>query len=161
MAQGTFKLFNKFQNYVHSGVVSLNAGTWKIILCSNSVADLTVTETNPAINSTNITEVSKTGGYSGGGVAVDPANTDSAGTFTFISNVTDGIISWSKAASSPTNIKSAVLIDDAATSPVDAAIGFWDMTEDGGTTAISLVSVDINLILDNNTGKIFEWDVNN
>ena len=160
MAQGTFNLFHMFQNYVRGGVVSLDAGTWKIILCSDSVANLTVSEVNPARNTTNITEVANGGGYTTGGVLITAANTSATSTFTFVSDATDGIISWSKAAGSPTNIKSAVLMDDDATSPVDAAIGFWDMTEDAGTTAISLVAVDINLVLDSNSGKIFTWSVN-
>ncbi len=160
MAQGTFNLFHMFQNYVRGGVVSLDAGTWKIILCSDSVANLTVSEVNPARGTTNITEVANGGGYTTGGVLITAANTSATSTFTFVSDATDGIISWSKAAGSPTNIKSAVLMDDDATSPVDAAIGFWDMTEDAGTTAISLVAVDINLVLDSNSGKIFTWSVN-
>ncbi len=163
MAQGTFKLFNKFQNYVRGGIVDINGGAWRIILCSDSIADLTVTEVNPARGSTNITDFSTGGGYTTKGIALTTANTDVTSTFTFgvdTGTHADGIIAWSKAASSPTDIKSAVLYDDNATSPVDAAIGFWDMTEDGGTTALSLVAVDVNLVLDLNSGKIFTWSVN-
>ncbi len=164
MAQGAFKLFHMYQNYVRGGAVSLNGVSWRIILCSNSVADLTVSEVNPAIGTTNITQVAAGGGYSTGGVAITTANTSATSTFTFaVDNDThaNGIIPWSKEAGSPINIKSAVLIDDGATAPEDAAIGFWDMTEDGGTTALSLVAVDINLVLDLNTGKIFTWTVDN
>ena len=163
MAQGTFKLFHMYQNYVRGGIVSINGVSWRIILCSNGVNDLTVSEVDPARATTNITEVANGGGYTTGGVAITTANTSATSTFTFgvdTTTHTNGIIAWTKAAGSPTNIKSAVLIDDAATSPVDAAIGFWDMTEDAGTTAISLVAIDINLVLDSNSGKIFTWNVN-
>jgi hypothetical protein len=164
MAQGTFTIFNMFSNYVRGNIVNLNSGAWRVILCSDSVADLTAAEENPARGSTNINEVTAGGGYSTGGIALTLANTSASSVFTFTADTavhTDGILSWSKGAGSPIDIKSAVLMDDNATSPVDAAIGFWDMTEDGGTTALSLVAVDINLVLDSNTGRMFTWGTNN
>lgn len=159
MAQGTFQLFNMFQNYVRNGVVGIDSGTWRIILCSNSVSALSASEVNPARGSTNITEVSQGGGYTTGGIELTLANTSASSVFTFAADTgthTNGTLSWSQAAGSPTNIRTAVLIDDNADSPVDAALGFWDMTDDG-STPISLASVDIDLILDNTSGKIFEW----
>jgi hypothetical protein len=149
-----------FSNYVRGNVVDLNSGTWRMILCSDSVSNLTVSEVNPARGSTNITEVAAGGGYSTGGIQLTLANTSAANVFTFAADTAvhaNGVLSWTDAVGSPTNIKSAVLIDDAATSPVDAAIGFYDMTEDGGTTSVNLEAVTINLTLGNNNGKIFDW----
>lgn len=163
MAQGDFNLFNIFPNYVRSSVVDIDNGTWRVILCSDSVSALTVFESQPARGSTNINEVASGGGYTTGGIQLDVAHVSASSVFTFAAELsahTDGILSWSKTAGSPTNIKTAVLIDDAATSPADAALGFWDMTEDGGTTALDLTGVDINLVLGNNTGNIFTWNTN-
>lgn len=166
MAQGTFLLFNAINNYRDTGVVDLLGGTWRVILCSDPVTSLLVSETNPAKGSTNINEVTNGGGYSTGGILITTDNTDTGGVFTFKLNTTthpSGVLAWTLGAGSPTNIKSAVLYDDAATSPVDAAVGFWDMTEDGGTTALSLVARDINLNVgaaDSQPGVIFTLPVN-
>jgi hypothetical protein len=164
MAQGTFKLFNMFTNYVRSNIVNLDTGTWSVILCSDNVSNLTASEVNPARGSTNINEVTSGGGYTSGGVDITLANTSASSVFTFAAELSahpDGIFTWSKSSGSPTNIKTAVLIDKGASSPTDAALGFWDMTTDGGTTALDLTGVDINLVTSGNSGKIFTWTVNN
>lgn len=166
MAQGTFLLFNKFEDYKRDQVVGLEGGSWKVALCSDPVTSLLVSETNPALGSTNINEVSAGGGYTSGGIALTLASTDTAGLYTFALDTgthSGGTLAWSSAAGSPTNIKSAVLYDDAATSPANAAAGYWDMTTDGGTTPLDLTAVDINLNAGangGNAGEIFVTETN-
>ncbi len=149
MARGTGAIFNQAISYIRDGDVDMDAGTWRMILCEESIVSLTIAETNPALGSTNITEVANGGGYATGGIALTLDNSESGGVLTVKLNTTThtgGVLAWSKAGSSPTNIKSAVLYDDAATTPANAAVAFWDVTEDGGTTAVSLQAVDIDLI---------------
>lgn len=150
MAKGTGKLFNAAVNYVRNGVVDFDAGTWRMILVSNSITALTPSETNPARGSTNITEVANAGSYTTGGILLTLNNSESNGILTVKLNLTshpNALLAWAQQSGSPNNIKTAVLIDDAATSPVDAAVKFWDLTEDSGTTPISLASVGIDLIV--------------
>ncbi len=165
MAQGTAKIFLKTLDYIREKTVDLDAGTWQIMFCTDPITALLVGETTPKRNSGNITEVSAGGGYSAKGIALTMDISESAGLYTFKVNTTthtDGKISWTKQAGSPTNIKSAVLFDDAATN--DECIAFWDMTTNGGTTPLSLVAVSIDLHLGNaggNNGEMFTWQINN
>ena len=150
MAQGTGKVFDALVNYSRENLVDYESAGWAMILCSDPITALLVGETNPARGSTNITEVSAGGGYSTGGIALTLDNTETGGVLTMKLNTSthsSGILAWSKAASSPTDIKTAVLIDKNSISPgpTDAAVKFWDLPEDGGTTPHSLVAVDINL----------------
>ncbi len=166
MAKGSLLVFDATSGYLRDKDVDIEGSSWKCALISNSIASLLVSETNPALGSTNITQVSNGGGYTTGGIALTLDNSDSGGTVTMKLNTsthTDGKISWSKAASSPTNIKTAVVYDDSAGTPIDAAICYIDMTEDGGTTAVNLVSVDIDITFgtDATDGDILTIATNN
>jgi len=165
MARGSLLVFDATPGYLRDKDIDIAGGTWKCALISNSVASLLVSETNPALASTNITQVTNGGGYTDG-IALTLDNSDSDGTVTMKLNTTthtDGKISWTKAAGSPTNIKTAVVYDDAATTPANAAICYIDMTEDGGTTAVNLVSVDIDITFgtDATAGDILTIKTNN
>ncbi len=165
MAQGTAKIFLKTRDYISEKTVDIDAGTWQMMLCSDPITALLVGETTPKRNAGNITEVSAGGGYSAGGIVLTLAITETGGLYTFKVNTTthtDGKLSWTKQAGSPTDIKSAVLFDNAASN--DECIAFWDMTTNGGTTPLSLVAVSIDLHLGNsggNDGEMFTWQINN
>ena len=166
MAQGTAKIFLETSNYIRDKTVDIDGGSWKIMLCSDPISALLVGETTPKRDVGNINEVAATGGYTpDGGIALTLDVSEAAGLFTFKVNTTthpSGIISWTKAASSPIDIKSAVLYDDAAAN--DECIAFWDMTTNGGTTPLSLVAVSIDLKLGaagGNAGEMFTWQINN
>ncbi len=165
MARGSLLVFDATPGYLRDKDIDIAGGTWKCALISNSVASLLVSETDPAIGSTNITQVTNGGGYSNG-IALTLDNSDSGGTVTMKLNTTthtDGKISWTSSVGSPTNIKTAVVYDDAATTPTDAAICYIDMTEDGGTTAVDLASVDIDITFgtDATDGDILTIATNN
>ncbi len=165
MARGSLLVFDATPGYLRDKDIDIAGGSWKCALISNSVASLLVSETNPAIGSTNITQVTNGGGYTDG-IALTLDNSDSGGTVTMKLNTTThsgGKISWTKAASSPTNIKTAVVYDDSASTPGDAAICYIDMTEDGGTTAVDLASVDIDITFGTDTvaGNILTIATNN
>ncbi len=165
MAKGSLLVFDATPGYLRDKDIDLAGGTWKCALISNSIASLLVSETNPALGSTNITQVSNGGGYSDG-IALTLDNSDSGGVVTMKLNTsthTDGKISWTKAASSPEDIKTAVVYDDAATTPANAAVCYIDLTEDGGTTAVSLVAVDLDITFGSDTtaGNILTIATNN
>lgn len=165
MAQGTNAIFYKASDYIRDAVVTLDGGTWAVILCSDPVSALLVSETTPARGSTNINEVLQSGSYTTNGIALTMDVSEASGLYTFKVNTTThsgGTLPWSVQSGSPTNIKSAVLIDFASSPTSNAAVCFWDMTEDGGSTAISLASRDINLNLGasgGNAGEIFTIQV--
>ena len=148
MTQGTAEAFEAFSGYLRDKDVDIAGGTWKVALLTDPITALVDSETNPALGSTNCTEVSAGGGYTAKGIALTLDNSDSGGVVTMKLNTTThtgGKITWTAAAGSPVNIKSAIVYDDAATSPTDAAVWFADLTVDGGTTAISLVGADVEI----------------
>ena len=148
MAQGTPLLFDAAVGYVVAKTVDIGGGTWKAALLSVGVDVILVGEATPKLGSGNLTEVTAGGGYTAGGIALTLDNSDSGGTYTMKLNTTthaSGKITWTSSASGdPTNIKSLLIYDDAATSPTDAAVIFFDMTADGGTTPISLLAGDVS-----------------
>lgn len=158
MAQGDAEVFEALAGYLRDKDINIAGANWKCALLTNSVATLLDSETNPALGSTNCTEVSNGGGYTDG-IALTMDNTDTGGVVTLKLNTTShptGKITWSGGAGGPTNIKSAIIYDDAATTPVDAAVCFIDVTTDGGTTAVSLVADDVSITFANGavTGAI-------
>jgi hypothetical protein len=138
MAQGDFTLFEEFSKTV-SGTVNLTSSTFKIALITNAVVAVAATAT-PQL--TDFTQVSG-GGYTAGGETLAAKTwTEAAGVATFDDTGTPAV-SWTKNGTGPTNIYQAILYDDTAAG--DDAVGFIDMTTDGGTTPISLQSGDITI----------------
>jgi len=148
MAQGSHTVFHATAGYLRDKDVDIAGGTWKAALLTNPITSLLNSETNPALGSTNATEVTQGGGYTTKGIALTMANTDTGGVVTLKLNTSthpSGKITWTSSASGdPDDIKSMIVYDDAATSPTDAAVIFFDMTADGGTTAISLLAGDVS-----------------
>ena len=143
MAQGTAEVFEATAGYYRDKDVDFASVSWKCALLTNPVTSLLDSETNPALGSPNCTEVTGGGGYTAKGIALPMSNTDTGGVATLKTSVTDGKITWTKAAGSPTDIKSAIVYDDAATTPDDKAVWFVDMTSDNGVTPVSLVADDV------------------
>lgn len=146
MAQGSIVVFDALAGYLRDKDIDLAGGTWAAVLLTDPITALLAGETNPALGSTNMNEVVAGGGYSANGIALTLDNGDSGGVVTMRLNTTthtDGKITWTAAAGSPTNIKSMGIVDLAGTTPADAAVCYFDMTADGGTTAISLVAGNI------------------
>ena len=148
MAAGDAEVFEAFAGYLRDKDVDIAGGTWKVALVTEPITTLVDSQAAPALAGTNVTEVTAGGGYTAKGIALTMANTDTGGVVTLKLNTgthTDGKITWTAQAGSPTDIKTAVVFDDAATSPVDACIAFIDMTPDGGTSPISLVAGDVTI----------------
>lgn len=142
MAQGDFTVFNAFKESIGESLLDLETDTFKLAFISTVP---TASDADPrwgAGGSTNLSsdEVSGTNYTAGGNTLANPAYTESSGTATWD---TDDPATWSQHASGPTNIKTGIIYDDTDTGK--RAIGFIDMTTDGGTTAISLANSDITV----------------
>jgi len=156
MAQGTFLLFDEFAESIADGRIDLDTDTFKVAFVTlqaggtPTITDSDAVPTWGAGGTTNLStsEVSAGGGYTAGGATLASVTySQTTGTATF--DAAD--ITWtSSGAGDPTTIKCAVLYSDTATNK--DCLGFWDMTADG-TTAISLLSGDINL--NHNASGIF------
>lgn len=138
MAQGDFTLFNELSKQLLEGEHDLNAtDTVKVALITNATVPTAATAT-PTL--ADFTEVTGTNYTAGGETIASPAVTVVSGSqYKF-----DGSnVSWTQHASGPTNIYYAIVYND--TNASDMAIGFIDMTTDGGTTAISLAAGNISI----------------
>lgn len=141
MAQGTFTLFEEFALSL-GDFHDLNSDGLSVILVSDAVTGMSATATPDRAD---FTEVTAGGGYSTGGITLaTPTWTEAAGVATLDHNAGEPSITWTAQAGSPTNIKTAILVNNEVTATYDA-IGFIDMTADGGTTAISLVAGNITI----------------
>lgn len=143
MARGDVTTFQEFRETIGDGTHDIDNDVWKIALITNGVVPTAATAT-PALG--DFTQVTGTN-YTAGGETVTVTWTESGGTINFA--ITSA--SWTQHASGPTNIYYAIVYNDTATTPADAAIAFIDMTDDGGTTPISLVDGDITI----NAGNVF------
>ena len=149
MAQGDVTLFYAAIDYVFDRKVDVASGSWAVLLLTDSIATISAAEAAPAIGT--YTECSAGGGYTTGGIAItlDPSKAVSnSGVYTLKVNTTShpgGLFTWTAGAGSPEDIKTALVIDGAATSPVDAAWEAIDMTADGGTTPVSLVADNVTI----------------
>ena len=144
MAQGTITLFQNFSKTI-SGTIALGADTFYLALTSTvpTAGDAVPTWGAGGTTNESSNEVSAGGGYTANGVALTSVTwTQSSGTATW--DAADP--SWTSSGSGdPTNIKTGIFYSNTATNK--DCVGFMDMTADGGTTAISLLSGDINVTL--------------
>ena len=140
MAQGDFTLFNELSTQLLEGVHDLNAtDTVKVALINNTTVPTASTAT-PVLG--DFTEVTGTN-YTAGGETITSAAVSlvSGSQYKF-----DGDnVSWTQNAGGPTDIYYAVIYNDTDTGGPDTAIGFIDMTTDGGTTPISLAAGNISI----------------
>jgi hypothetical protein len=136
MAQGDFLLFEEFRKNIADGSHDMDSNSFSLILITTLP---TVAAATP--DRADFTEVTAGGGYSTGGIALTTSYVEAAGTATFDSTTNP---SWTASAGSPTNIVAALLVNDTHAGTNDA-IGFVDMTTDGGTTPISLVAGNITV----------------
>lgn len=137
MAQGTFTLFEEFAKTLGDGSHDFDSNTFSVILITTLPVATTATP-----DRADFTEVANGGGYTTGGIALTGVTfTEAAGVATFDATLNP---SWTAAAGSPTNIVGALLVNDTHAGTNDA-IGFIDMTTDGGITPISLVAGNITI----------------
>lgn len=139
MAQGDLTLFNEFSAELLGGTHDLAASgnTIKVALITTLP---TASQTTPTLS--DFTQVSGTG-YTAGGAEISSgmAVTNVSGsTYKWDSSVNP---SWTQNGAGPTNIIAALIYND--TDASDKAIGFVDMTTDGGTTPISLQAGNVSI----------------
>lgn len=137
MAQGTLLTFEEFGLALGDKEHDLSADSF---YCTLHSVIPTISASAPSYG--DWTECSTGGSYTQGADASNAVSvtwTEAAGVSTF--DITTNI-SWSAAASSPTDIRAAVVWN--GTSTGDQAICFVDMTADG-STPISMVAGDITI----------------
>lgn len=139
MAQGDLSLFNEFSLELGSATHNLAAGgnTVRVALIT---ALPTVTQTTPTL--ADFTEVTGAG-YTAGGVDIGTNQTltvVSGSTYRYDSTTNP---SWSQNGSGPTNIVAGLIYND--TDGSDKAIGFVDLTTDGGVTPVSLQAGNVSI----------------
>ena len=135
MAKGQFRAFNQTINNIGKKGFDLStAGDYKIMLITTlpTTADLTP-------DSTDYVEVSG-GGYTAGGILLNVTWLEAAGVNTFDSTIDP---SWTQNGTGPVNIVAGLVYS--ITEVANDAIGFIDLTDDGGTTPISLQAGDISI----------------
>lgn len=165
MAKGTQKVFHAFIGYIENQQI-LFSHQWAVALLTNPVTSLLPTETNPALGSTNCTEVSAGGNYPAGGINLTLNNSLTGGVRTMKLNTSihaGGKITIAADPAGPTNAKTALVYDKDATSPVDAAAAYIDLTEDNGVTAVDNTAVQIEITFGTGgvLGDILKVSVNN
>ena len=131
-------LFNEYSGQLGAGEHDLNAAdTIQCALVTNAVVP-TASTTTPTYS--DFTEVSGTNYTAKGDEITTPTFTQVSGsTYKF-----DGDnVSWTQNAGGPTDIYYGIIFND--TNASDMAIGFIDMTVDGGTTPISLAAGNISV----------------
>ena len=140
MARGQFRAFNKGINSIGAKGFDLSDGTdYKIML----ITTLPVVTEATLLDSTDYTEVSPLGSvYTAGGLALAVTWNEAAGVNTWDSTVNPG---WVQDLSGPTDVVAGLVYS--TTEVGDDAVGFFDLTVDGGTTAISLQAGDITVTL--------------
>ena len=136
MAFGDFVLFEEVAKTIGDGSHDFDSDTFSTILITTLPTAATATP-----DRADFTEVTAGGGYTAGGIALTTTYTEAAGVATFDSSVNP---SWTAAAGSPTNIVAGLVVNDTHVGTNDA-IGYIDLTQDGGTTPISLVTGDITI----------------
>lgn len=143
MAQGSVTLFEEFRKTIGDGSHDLDNDTFAIMLVNNTLVP-TAAQATP--DSADFTEVSGTN-YSAGGIVVTATWIEVGGTATF---ATTSNAQWIQSATAPSDIYYAIIYNQSHAGTTDA-VGFIDMTPDGGTSPISLISGDITV----NAGTIF------
>lgn len=155
MAQGTLILFDELAESIGDGRIDLDDDNFYIAFTTLSVTGgIGKTNAIPCWGSggstnLNTNEVVAGGGYTAEGkllAGVTWAQTGGVGKFD-----ANDVVWTSSASGDPETIKSAVIYSDTATNK--DCLGFIDMTEDAGTTAISLLTGDITVAF--NAGGIF------
>ena len=139
MAQGDLSLFNEASLELLSSTHNLASGgdTVKVALITTLP---TVSQTTPTL--ADFTEVTGTG-YTTGGEDIgtnQSVTVVSGATYKYDSTTNP---SWSQNGAGPTDIVGALIYN--STDVSDKAIGFVDMTTDGGTTPVSLQAGNVSI----------------
>jgi hypothetical protein len=137
VAQGTFTPFEEATLAILRGDKhDLVNDTIKVAIITNATV-AAADDTTPTLS--DYTEVSGTNYTAGGETVGSKTFTEAAGVAKF-----DGAdVGWTQHASGFVNGYQAILYND--TEATDAALGFMDLTADGGSTPVSLQAGDIDI----------------
>ena len=141
MAQGDLTLFDEYSLELLSGTHNhaSSGDDFKVAL----ITTLPLASTsNPDLAS--FTEVTGTGYTAGGESILAGQSVTNVSGATYKWDSTDNP-SWTQNGSGPTNIVAALIYNDTDTSGPDKAVGFIDMTTDGGSTPISLQAGNVSI----------------
>jgi len=142
MAQGSFTLFEEFAKQLGDKEHNFAADTFKVALVDETVPVPVASSVTPTWSDFSVNEVGGTN-YTAGGITIPvPTYTEAGGVGTFQDDGT-GFIEWIQDAAGPANIFYAILYN--ITHASNMAIGFIDMTSDGGSSAISLIAGNIRI----------------
>ena len=136
MPQGTLLTFEEFTKYIGDFSHDLDTDSFYVMLVNNTFIP-TVALSSP--DSSDFTEVSGLG-YSANGMSLTTTWTETGGVSSL--KVTNAPITWLQNGSGPIDIFYAIIYNISHSGSTDA-IGFIDMTADGGTTPLSLRDADI------------------
>lgn len=144
MAKGDVVVFNEAKQNIANGTLNLSSGSdFKCMLITTLP---TAAQSTP--DSSDFTEVTGSG-YTAGGVTLSTTWNLSGSKVVFDSSVDP---TWAQNAAGPTNIKAALIYSTSAAS--EDALCFIDLTNDGGTTPISLQDGEIKITF--NANGIFD-----
>lgn len=139
MAQGDLTLFTSFAKQLGEGIHTFDSHTIKVALISDTPSASTTT---PLL--ADYTEVSGSGYVAGGRSIENDTWTIDTGKYKY-----DGDnVTWDQDSAGPTDIHWAIIYNDTATD--NPCIGFVEMGNPGGTTAVSLQNGNITITWDAN-----------
>ena len=139
MAQGAFVLFEELSLQI-SGTIKLSTDSFKVALITDAVIAVAAFATPELAD---FTQVTGGNGYTTDGESLAAKTwTEADGTAKF-DDTGSPSVSWTKNGSGPTDIFQGLVYSVTATNK--DCVGFIDMTNDGGTTPISLQSGDITI----------------
>lgn len=141
MAKGTITLFEEFSLSIANGVHDIDNDQIRVMLINNTIIPYTAIATPDASDFTEVVGSN----YSGGGIILTKTWTELNGLASF--KVTNSP-TWLQHATGPTDIFYAIIYNNTYAGANGDAIGFIDLTDDGGITPISLVDGDIVLSFD-------------
>jgi len=123
MARNDWQTFDEFSLDLSNGVHNLGSDTFSVRLITNAATEPVPGTATPRWADFSANECSAGGSYATGGSELSGTSTaEDAGVTTFDDT---GNVTWAAAASSPTDIYWAILVNDSATN--DECVGYLDM----------------------------------
>lgn len=143
MAQGTMTLFEELSLSSVDGRIDMDTDTFKVALVTAVplAADAVPTWGVGGTTNESATECSAGGGYTAGGITLTTVTLAKAANVGKLD--ADNVLWTSSFSGDPADIKAAVLYSATATNK--DCLAFLDLTADGGTTAISMLTGNVGI----------------
>ena len=137
MALGTSKQAQEYPLQAGKGVYNNSTDTFRIFFCSDTFSSIDATQT--PFNLSDVTQVGG-GNFPISGIVLANVTWTRTGAISKLDF--DDLVTIAKNASNPTNIKSAVIVNDTSTS--DDIYKVVDLTTDSGVTPLDAVNNDFD-----------------